>query len=135
MSILKSVAGAIISPVTKAIETHQVNKTKRQELDTKIKVAKLEGNERLELTRNEIDMVRVQNMASTWTDEYVIVSLFSIVNMTIFGGIAYAMGYPLFLEGIAKGVGSLVLAGVNVGNLITVAAYSALGITVYRRVF
>jgi hypothetical protein len=65
---------------------------------------------------------------STWKDEYVTVSVVAIFNLILVGGVLAAFGRPEVLQGVESAVVALNNIGVDVGTLLEVTIYCALGL-------
>ena len=87
----------------------------------------------VELNEEEWEQLKVNGMDKTWKDEYITVSLMSIFNIVVVGGLASAFGYPEVLEGIVTSVTALTAIGVDVGFLLSATVLSGLGLSVWKR--
>lgn len=124
---------ALFRPLADIYMARQQRKQAQQTAKTKVELAKQEDSHELSLNRDEWESLQVKGMDKTWKDEYVIVSIMSIFNLFLLGGVLTAFGYPQLLEGVVIGVTSLVTVGVDVGFLIAAAALSGLGLSIWKR--
>ena len=113
---------ALFKPLADIYVSRQNRKVAQQTAKTKIQLAKQEDQNQLEMNKDEWEQLQVIGMDTTWKDEYVTVSVMSIFNLVLAGGILTAFGYPQVLEGVVIGVTALVTVGVDVGFLISAAA-------------
>jgi hypothetical protein len=123
----------IVGPILDIIKGKQDRKKALQQVESKIKLAQTETEGDLVLKRHEVEALAVKGLSETWRDEYVTVSVVSIFNLIVLGGILTAFGYPQVLEGIAVSVTALEAAGVDLGFLMTAAVLTSLGVYTFKR--
>ena len=123
----------LLGPLTNIITKRQDRKAAQQTAKTKIEQAKQEHSATIELNKDEWEQLQVDGMDKTWKDEYVTVSVMSIFNVVVVGGLASAFGYPQVLEGIVVSVTALTAIGVDVGFLLSATVLSGLGLSVWKR--
>jgi len=123
----------IVGPILDIIKGKQDRKKALQQVESKIKLAQTETEGDLVLRRHEVEALAVKGLSETWRDEYVTVSVVSIFNLIVLGGILTAFGYPQVLEGIAVSVTALEAAGVDLGFLMTAAVLTSLGVYTFKR--
>ena len=70
--------------------------------------------------------------AQTWKDEYVTVSIVSIINIIMVGGIASAFGYPELIDGMVIALTKLAELGLDIGFLVTAVVLAAIGMKMWR---
>jgi hypothetical protein len=73
-------------------------------------------------------------MDKTWKDEYVTVSVVSIFNLIVVGGLSAGLGYPQILNGVAASVLALTSVGVDVGFLLEATVLAGLGLSVWKKI-
>lgn len=98
----------------------------------KLEQAKLEGKQAIEMTDAEWESIASEKQDSTWKDEYITVSVASILNLIVIGGIAAAFGEPRVLEGVSIALKALSDAGVDMGTLLTAVVFAAIGLKLWR---
>lgn len=123
----------LLGPLTNIITKRQDRKAAQQTAKTKIEQAKQSHSATVELNKDEWEQLKVNGMDKTWKDEYITVSLMSIFNIVVVGGLASAFGYPEVLEGIVTSVTALTAIGVDVGFLLSATVLSGLGLSVWKR--
>jgi len=123
----------LLGPLTKIITKRQDRKLAQQTAKTKIEQAKQAQSMQIELNKDEWEQLQVDGMDKTWKDEYVTVSVMSIFNIIVVGGMASAFGYPQVLEGIVQSVTALTAVGVDVGFVLTATVLAGLGLSVWKR--
>jgi glucose-6-phosphate isomerase len=124
---------AIFEPVSKIIARRQERKAAKETARAKLAQAALDNEHTLELNKDEYEIVATNGLADTWKDEYAVVSVVSILNLVVVGGLAAAFGYPQVLEGVAIAINSLTQSGVDVGFLLEAAVLSALGLSIWKK--
>lgn len=129
--LIQGVATPITGHLNKRLETKQVE----MQLKGKLAEKKLDATKEVVLSEKEWELISKRAEGSSWKDEYVTVSIISIMNIIVLGGLATAFGFPEVLEGIILAIETLVANGVDVGGLIKVTVYAALGIYVVKRAF
>ena len=125
-------ASALFKPLSDAYTANQARKIARDSAKAKIKMAAQDGNLKVELNDQEWEALGVDRENASWKDEYVTVSVVSIFNLLIAGGIAAAFGHPQILEGMVLAVQALTNAGVDVGFLLNAVVLAAIGLKVWR---
>lgn len=128
-----SILGTILGPVKDIITKRQERKAARESARAKLEQAKTAGRQQLDLNDQELERVLATAKKDTWLDEYVTVSLVSIVNAVVVGGIAAAFGYNQVLEGVALSVRTLTEMGLELDFLLNSVVLSAVGLTVWRK--
>jgi hypothetical protein len=123
----------LLGPLTSIITKRQDRKLAQQTAKTKIEQAKQGDTHQLALNKDEWEQLQVNGMDKTWKDEYVTVSVMSIFNIIVVGGLASAFGYPQILEGIVSSVTALTAVGVDVGFLLNATVLAGLGLSVWKR--
>ena len=84
------------------------------------------------MTDAEWESIASEKQDSTWKDEYITVSVASILNLIVIGGIAAAFGEPRVLEGVSIALKALSDAGVDMGTLLTAVVFAAIGLKLWR---
>ena len=131
MDIL-SIGKAIVQPLAGWANKRTERKVNRDTIKGKLAQGKQDDSHAVTLTDAEWETVGQSMQDKTWKDEYVTVSIVSIFNLLIIGGIATAFGYPQMLDGTVAGIAALVEAGVDVGMLITAVVFAAIGMKLWR---
>jgi hypothetical protein len=124
---------ALFAPVADIINKRQDRKIAREAANAKLAQAKNDDVQELNLNKDEWEQLQVQGMAQSWKDEYVTVSVVSVLNLIVIGGIASAFGYPQILLGIAQAMTALSAAGVDMGFLMEAAVLAGLGLSIWKR--
>lgn len=128
MSLKDLLTGGLFEKAADAFKSRQERLQAEQTLEAKIVQAKQEGETQLQLSVAERDVLAQWQQQSTWKDEYVTVSLVAILNLVVVGGILSAFGIPEVLQGVQNAVQALTAMGVNVGMLLEITIYCALGL-------
>ena len=124
---------ALFKPIADIYAARQARKMAQQTAKTKVELAKQEDRTALEMNKDEWEALQVQGMDKTWKDEYVTVSVMSIFNLIVVGGLAAAFGYPMILEGVAMAITSLTAVGVDVGFILEATVLAGLGLSIWKR--
>lgn len=128
-----SILGTILGPVKAIITKRQDRKAAREGAKAKLQQAKQAGSQQLQLNDQELERVLASAKKDSWLDEYVTVSLVSIVNAVVVGGVAASFGYTQVLEGTALAVRTLTEMGLELDFLLNAVVLSAVGLTVWRK--
>lgn len=124
--------GSLIEAVGGVFQKREERKQVKESAKAKLQLAKEQGQHTVEMTDAEWETVNTGLQDSTWKDEYVTVSIVSVFNLYIVGGILAAFEIPEVLEGTTKGIQALVSAGVDVGLLLTAVVFAAIGLKLWR---
>ena len=125
---------ALFKPVADIINKRQDRKIAKEAASAKLAHAKASNTQTLELNKDEWEQMQVAGQSESWKDEYVTVSVVSILNLIVVGGIASAFGYPEVLQGVGVAIYSITEAGVDIGFLMEAAILAGLGLSVWKRV-
>lgn len=132
--MIKDIVMKLFEPVASIFKAREQRKAAREQAQAALASARQEGAHQLELNKDTWEQLQVKGMSDTWKDEYVIVSIISILNLVIVGGIAAAFGHVQVLNGLGIALTALGNQGVDVGFLIEAAALSGLGLSVWKRI-
>jgi hypothetical protein len=132
VSVLTGLLQSLVAPVANIFAKREERKLSKETAKGKLQQAKQAGKLTVALTDAEWESISTGLQDSTWKDEYVTVSVVSIFNLYIIGGIATAFGYPQVLEGTSTGIKALVEAGVDIGLLLTAVVFAAIGLKIWR---
>lgn len=131
--MLKEILGALVSPVTKIIERRQERKAAKESARQKLAQAAQDSEYKLEFNDQELEAVLSQGLGDSWKDEYVTVSVVSIFNLIVVGGIGSAFGHPQILEGIGIAMSAITAAGVDLGFIMEATVMAAIGLSIWRK--
>lgn len=122
----------ILAPVSAAFQKRTERKMAQDTAKAKLQLAKQDANYQLDLKDAEWEALATGGMGDTWKDEYVTVSVVSIINLYVLAGILSAFGLHQPIEGMSMAMLSLLELGVDVGFLMTAVVLSAVGLKVWR---
>jgi hypothetical protein len=131
---LKDIVAGLFSPVADIFKAREARKAAKEAAAAKLAMATAEGQQKLELNKDEYESLATQGLAGTWKDEYVTVSVVSILNVIVVGGLASAFGYPQILIGVGTAIKSLSTAGVDVGFIMEATIMAAIGLSIWKKV-
>ena len=124
---------ALFKPIASLWGKRQDRKAVKEGAQAKLVQSKQDNSQALDLNKDEWEQLQVKGMDHSWKDEYVTVSIVSILNIIVLGGILTAFGYPELLRGVAISMGALTAAGVDIGFLMEAAVLAGLGLSVWKR--
>lgn len=130
---LKDIIGGLFKPVTEIFKAREDRKAAREAAAAKLATAKAEGQQKIELNKDEYEMVATNALQATWKDEYVTVSVVSILNVIVVGGLAAGFGYPQIITGIGTAINALSTAGVDVGFILEATIMAAIGLSIWKK--
>lgn len=125
---------ALFKPIADIVIKMQDRKAAQQTAKTKIEQAKQDDSQAIKLNQDEWEQLQVNGMDKTWKDEYVTVSVVSIFNLIVVGGLSAGLGYPQILDGVAASVLALTSVGVDVGFLLEATVLAGLGLSVWKKI-
>jgi hypothetical protein len=88
----------------------------------------------VEIEKTHLDAIMQGQLDKTWKDDFVTYAVVGIIPAVIVGGILAGFGFPLFLEGVLKGV-TVLSALIPLGNIMTVVVSAAVGFSTLKRLF
>ena len=130
---IRAIIAAIVSPVTKIITARQNRKAAKESARAKLKQAAQDSEYKLELSDQELERVLANGLGDTWKDEYATVSIMSILNIMVIGGVMSAYGDTRMLEGIGIALQAITAAGVDIGFLMEAVVLAAIGLSIWRK--
>ena len=129
---IKAIVEGVVAPVSSILNKRTERKMAVESADAKLAQIKQDGVTKVELNEQDIEALRTKQNESTWKDEYTLLSVLSIMNIIVLGGIAKAFGFPEILAGVVYAVQELNAVGVDTGELIRVSVYAGLGLSVWK---
>ena len=132
MSIASIVTG-LFKPVASIINKRQERKQLKEQAVAKLSQSAQDDTQAINLNKDEWEALNVAGMQHTWKDEYVTVSVVSILNIIVVGGLATAFGYPQVLTGIGTAIKALGDVGVDIGFLLEATILAGLGLSIWKR--
>jgi hypothetical protein len=123
----------LLGPLTSIVTKRQDRKAAQQTAKTKIESAKQLQSATVELNKDEWEQLQVNGMDKSWKDEYVTVSVMSILNLVVVGGVAAAFGRPEVLEGVIAAVTALEAIGLDMGFILEAVVLAGIGLSVWKR--
>lgn len=114
-------------------KNRQLRKAAKEAALAKLTQGQQDQTHALALSKDEWETLNVASMGETWKDEYVTVSVVSIFNLILLGGVLAAFGYPQVLTGVGAALAAMVAAGVDVGFLMNATIMAGLGLSVWKR--
>jgi len=124
-----------INAATTLISKWQERKAAEKSAKAKIALAKETNDYNLSLTTAEWEAISAKQKENSWTDEYATVSMLSIVNLMVVGGIELVVrgDSAVVLAGVVEGLKAMEATGINAGFLIEAVVLSAVGLHILRR--
>jgi len=133
MGIFKDIFAGLIKPVTDLLAKRQDRKMAKEAAQAKITVARDTNATSVEMKDQEWEAIAVAMTKESWKDEYATVSVLSLLNLIVLGGILAAFGYPQVLTGVATALRGFVSIGVDIGWLMELVVMAAVGLHIYRK--
>ena len=130
---IASIVSGIISPITGIFVKREETKKVKVEGEAKIALAKQNGSTEITLTDQEWEAIAASKQDSTWKDEYVTIVITSPIVLIIIGSINYAITGDLdLLNGAVLALQKLDDIGLDMGELMEVVVYAAVGLKIWR---
>ena len=124
---------ALFGPVSEILKARQARKLAKEAAHAKLSQAIVDNDYKVEFTDQEWEAISAASLKDTWRDEYVTLSVGSILNIIVLGGILSAFGYGQVLTGIVIAINALSSIGVDIGFLLEAVVLAALGLNVWRK--
>ncbi len=124
--------GAIVEPVANIFIKKEERKTTKIQAEGKLALAKSNNEKQITLTDQEWEAICASKQDTTWKDEYVTIIGTSPYVLIILGAILAAFDKPELLAGTTGAITQLKDVGVDVGHIIEVVVYAALGLKLWR---
>ena len=123
----------LFKPVASIINKRQDRKIFKETAIAKLSQSAQDDKQSINLNKDEWEALNVKGMDHTWKDEYVTVSVVSILNIIVVGGLATAFGFPQVLTGIGTAIRALGDVGVDIGFLLEATILAGLGLSIWKR--
>ncbi len=123
----------LFKPVVGLFAKRQERRANKEQAMAKLTQSSQDNDQAINLNKDEWEALNVSGMGGTWKDEYVTVSIVSIFNLILLGGILTAFGYPEVLNGVGNAMTALTAAGVDIGFLMEAAVLAGLGLSIWKR--
>lgn len=124
---------SLIAPVASIFTKREERKKVKVEGDAKLALAKQNGDTKITLTDQEWEAVAASKQDSSWKDEYVTIVITSPIVLIIAGSVNYALtGNINLLNGAVLALDKLKEIGLDMGDLMEVVVYAAVGLKVWR---
>lgn len=124
----------LFKPVASIINKRQDRKILKEGAIAKLSQSAQDDKQAINLNKDEWEALNVSGMQHTWKDEYVTVSVVSILNIIVVGGIAAAFGFPALLSGVGTAIRALGDVGVDIGFLLEAVILAGVGLSIWKRV-
>jgi len=124
---------SLFKPVASVINKRQERKILKEGAIAKLNQSAQDDKQAINLNKDEWEALNVKGMDHTWKDEYVTISVVSILNLIVVGGLATAFGFPQILTGIGTAIRALGDVGVDVGFLLEATVLAGLGLSIWKR--
>ncbi|MGB5608476.1 hypothetical protein, partial [Eudoraea sp.] len=128
---MKDLIASLFRPVADIFIQREARKMAKEAASAKLTQAKAEGAQKLELNKDEWEQLSVPGLDKSWKDEYITVSVVSIFNLILVGGIASAFGHNQVLTGVGLAIQALTTAGVDVGFLLEATVLAGIGLSIW----
>jgi len=130
---ISAVGAAVTQPVKDVMLRKEERKQAHQTLQTQARIAEHQDETTVEVKRMDLEAALAPTLAGTWKDDFVTYSVVGIIPSFILGGVLEGFGHPEFLNGVIRGVQSMVDMGFQIGYLLTAVACAAVGISLKNR--
>ena len=131
---MKELFAGLLKPVTEIFQARERRKAARAAALAKLAAAQAQNAQQLNLNKDEWEQLQVKGLSQSWKDEYITVSVMSIFNLIVLGGVLAAFGEPQLLRGLGIAVQALGEQGVDVGFLLEAVALAGVGLSIWKRV-
>ena len=133
MSVVASVAGIVTKPITDMIGKWVSHKAAKDTLKGKAQMAKQSDATKITLTDAEWETVNQSAQSGTWKDEFVTLCImYPFVGLFGAGISLVVFQDPRMMEATMISIESLEALGVDIGHLMNVVVYAAVGLKIWR---
>jgi hypothetical protein len=132
LAAISSVVSGVAAPIAGVFTAKEARKQAKDSGVAKIQLAKVDGENSLNLSDAEWEAVNAKENGETWKDEYVTVTMTAWIWVGLCGAIAQAFGHPEILDGVNTFVILCTANSINVGVLTSTVVMSAVGLKLWR---
>ena len=131
---MKALIASLFKPVADIFAAREARKLAKEMAQAKLKQASADQAHKIELNKDEYEAIATSGLGETWKDEYVTVSVVSILNLVLVGGLAAAFGHPEILQGVGIALTALGEQGVDMGFILEATILAGIGLSVWKKV-
>ena len=133
MKWLSTIVSGILSPVAGVLNKRTERKQARDGFQSKLAIARQEGETNVTLTDAEWEVAMANNQSSSWKDEYVtLVITYPILSLMVGSQWAAFTEDSRFLEGTVAGINALTALGMDYAILSTAVVFASMGLKYWR---
>jgi len=133
MSWWSDLLGGAVAPIAGVVKANVERKQAHETLNSQLLTQKETDETNITVSKDQLEAVLSQGLGTSWKDEYATLSILSIINGIVVGGVLHGFGYPQFMQGILIGVEAMNTLGIHVGALVTTVVAAAIGVTTLKR--
>ncbi len=124
---------AIVGIIADLFRGRQQRKAAAEAVKGKIMAAKLEGQQRIELSDAEAEAILAEQTGSSWKDEYLTIVITSPILALLIGGVWFGFtGDARLIDGTNRGISELQALGVEYDFLLKAVVLAGIGLKVWR---
>ena len=130
LQFLKAIGSGLVSPITGAYGKYQDTKLAKEEIKGKLSMAKISGQQQIELTDKQWELLSKSQEPETWKDEYSLITATAPIWLIILGVFWFAFtGDVTLLDATKDSLGMIKTElGIDMGLLAKVGIFTGLGI-------
>lgn len=132
LDAIQGVVQGVVAPVAGVFTKKEERKQAHNSAMAALAQAKETDATQVTLANTDVEKILAGNLATSWKDEYVTVSVVGIINAVVVGGILQGFGHPEFLQGVLLGVTTLKTL-FDLNFVMTAVVTSAVGLSVWKK--
>ena len=137
LSTLGTIGSALVKPVTAIFVAREQRRQAKDAIAGQVALAKKNNEAQVNVQTSDWETLSKSQETSSWKDEYVTISVFSIFNVVVLGCVLEAFGFHggvLAVDGVMKAVATLDSMDGNVSSLMWLVAAAAVSIKGFKEV-
>lgn len=127
--IFSGIVSGLVTPVTTLLGKKEERKKAVSVIRESARAAEIDGEVQVSLSKAEWENLAKTAEDGTWKDEYVTLIITSPILIIL---VACLSNDPVLLESVKTAIAELKAAGVDLGKLMEVTVYAAIGIRIFK---
>lgn len=128
------IISGLVTAVGGYFSKREERKAAKASLESKVALARLDKDQKMQLTDAEWEAMSLRQGGDGWKDEYVTVIVTLPLLGLFLGGLFATLGHPELMQGTVAGIRAIEEVGIDMGRMMETVVYAAVGIKLFKGV-